>query len=252
MKLYIHNRKKKVTIPDRWSLPSRIPFGVILLAFAVFACSPKQKKTVDQMGSKSQTVKADANIAEVPLRGFDSDLPATIGNTISKALLDTINASMSNFPDPQSPAPSSMRRLLAKGDPASELVSISVVIDNNYLLALDYTLRLANENSGKRKENLLLDYVQQGTRSISLLNDKLEVFDVPIKDYQHKEKSNLRAVAFDATGILRIVLFDSNRTSADALIPTTKSLPPGLLTKAQRFLQTQKAIHKKKEGQENQ
>lgn len=133
-----------------------------------------------------------------------------------------------------------------RGSPDSGVLSLLVKLNSNKLTGLDFTLRSSHQFAEKHTADLLTNYLEVGSRSIELLNDKLEIVTYPAFDYRNRQNSNLHAVTFNAEGLTRLVLFDSLSVSADQVIPTTDSLPPGLLEKARDIIKKQNDLYNKK------
>ena len=220
-----------------------------MISLAAIACSPKEKRNGTQLKSNDQSAltQINAKFPEDPLRELTTTLPNALGERLSPSLIYSVGSITTNIQETKNPALPAIRNMLAKGDPSSEMVSTIIRIDGDALISMDFTFRSAHANSEKQKQHLLHDYNQKGNRFISLLNNKLEGFEVSITDYQNRKKPTLHACAFDANGIMRIVMFDSGKINSDVLIPTTKSLPPGLLQKARYSLESQKAMQENRE-----
>jgi hypothetical protein len=116
------------------------------------------------------------------------------------------------------------------------------------VLAIDYTLSTSKHQALERQQKLLKDYEKTDSHTMSQLTPSLDSVEVPVSDYRHRTDHNLRAASFEAGGVIRVILFDSRQVNAESLIPTVKSLPPGLLENARRALKAQHASHEEKEG----
>jgi hypothetical protein len=222
----------------------------IIIGVALAACSPEES-TADS--SKEQKQKAmpkqaeSGSIPSLPLPRFESNIVSSLGQSLSQSALDDLKASMAMVPDLQNKNASSEQYLIARGDPGSEVVSAAVRLDGNHVLAIDYTLSSLKHQAQERQQKLLKNYEKTGGHTISQLTPSLDSIEVPVSDYQHRTDHNLHAASFEAGGVIRVILFDTTRVNAESLMPTVKSLPPGLLETAKRALKTQRALHEGKE-----
>ena len=213
--------------------------SVIILCFS--CCSQKKEEAPDKSGTEKQQ-KERGNISVQSNQSFLDfcyGLPPSLGKTLSPTLIEQIKSIASDTTNLGAPLPPSASNFILRGPPDSDVLSLEVKLNSNKLAGLDFTLKLSHEFAEKHKTDLLATYREVGSRSIELLNDKLEIVAYPAFDYRNRQNSNLYAVTFNTEGLTRLVLFDSLSVSADQVIPTTDSLPPGLLEKARDMIKKQ-------------
>lgn len=224
------------------------PFSIGVVLAACSPDEPTAESTNDQKHKAMPQRVANASIPTLSLPNLETDIVPSLGQALSQSALVELKASTAMVPDLQNRNAPSEQNLIAKGDQASEVVSVTVRLNGNHVLAIDYTLSASKYQAQDRQRKLLKDYEKTQSHTISQLSPSLESVEVPVSDFRHQKYHNLRALSFEAGGVIRVILFDSNQVSSESLIPTVKSLPPGILESAKRALQLQRDLHEKREG----
>jgi hypothetical protein len=220
----------------------------ILLMLLFVGCSPDDPSSTPQVASRDTTVKSEiAHFPSFALPQIESSLPTLNGEIIPDTILDELKANTVYIPELQNANLKTQQTLLAKGLSDSDLVSLAVRVDGDYLVALDFTLRTSHKGAATRVKTMLKDYEKTGRRIIELLDERLNTIDATVTDYRHKGNQDLLGSFFEANGDTRLVLFDERRVNVDSLIPSATTLPPGLLERAKRMLAKQKELRDKKE-----